>query len=226
MSRAVTDPHAPADGPPPLIADDPQLPPGGIPVGDDPPWQAWTPSELAPRLAGVQVPWCIAAGWALDLFRGETTREHEDLEIAIPAAGFPAIKAALPDLEWQAAGSGHLFPADHPAFALTHQTWGRSISSGLYRLDVFREPHEAGTWICRRDASIRRPYETLIARSADGIPYLMPEVVLLFKAKSCRPKDMADFLGALPLLTAPSRAWLAQTLQLVHPGHAWLAMLD
>jgi hypothetical protein len=224
----MTDQPAPADDPPPaLIPDDPiLLLPGGTPHDAGPPWRPWTPADLAPRLAGVTAPWCVAAGWALDLFRGETTREHEDLEIAVPAAGFPAIREALPELEWRAAGSGLLFPADGPAFDLTHQTWGRSISGGFYRLDVFREPHQGGTWICRRDASIRRPYDTLIARSADGIPYLMPEVVLLFKAKACRPKDLADFMGALPLLTAPSRAWLAQSLRLVHPGHAWLALLD
>jgi len=41
--------------------------------------------EVAKLLAGVDVPWCVAAGWALDLFHGEVTREHEDLEIAVPA---------------------------------------------------------------------------------------------------------------------------------------------
>jgi hypothetical protein len=211
---------------PPRFMDDPPLPPGGRLAEDDPPWDAWSPAEVARRLAGVTVPWCVAAGWAVDLFRGETTREHGDVEIAIPAAGFAEIRDALPELEWEAAGSGRLFPADHPAFGLTHQTWGRSKDSGIYRLDVFREPHENGTWICRRDQSITRPYDTLIARTDDGIPYLVPEVALLFKAKGARPKDLHDFLGALPLLPAPSRDWLAGTLRRVHPGHAWLAMLD
>lgn len=31
----------------------------------------------------------MAAGWALDLFRGRRTRDHGDIEIAVPAAGFP-----------------------------------------------------------------------------------------------------------------------------------------
>jgi hypothetical protein len=210
----------------PPAADDLEFLPGGTPAGDDPPWEAWSPAEVAQRLATVSVPWCVAAGWALDLFRGETTRAHSDLEIAVPAAGFPAIRAALPELEWQAAGSGLLFPADHAAFDLTHQTWGRSSDSGRYRVDVFREPHQGRIWICRRDPLIRRPYETLISRSRDGIPYLAPEVVLLFKAKGCRPKDLADFMGALPLLTPAARDWLADALRLVHPGHAWLALLD
>ena len=48
-------------------------------------WDAWHPANVAlSRLAGVDVPWYVAAGWALDLFRGGQTREHEDLEIAVP----------------------------------------------------------------------------------------------------------------------------------------------
>lgn len=31
---------------------------------------AWTPAEVTRRLAGVRAPWYVAAGWALDLFRG------------------------------------------------------------------------------------------------------------------------------------------------------------
>jgi hypothetical protein len=54
----------------------------------------------------------------------------------------------------------------------------------------------------------------------------VPEVALLFKAKRSGPKDLHDFMGALPLLTAQARAWLAGALRLVHPGHAWLALLD
>jgi len=73
------------------------FPPGGEHVGDDAPWQPWSPAEVNGRLAGVEVPWAVAGGWALDLFRGETTRPHGDLEIAVPAAGFPVIRAALSD---------------------------------------------------------------------------------------------------------------------------------
>jgi hypothetical protein len=69
------------------------------------------------------------------------------------------------------------------------QTWIRERDTGIYRLDIFREPHEGDTWICRRDRSIRLPYEQIIVTSPDGIPYLVPHIVLLFKAKHHRPKD-------------------------------------
>jgi len=105
------------------------------------------------------------------------------------------------------------------------QTWVREPGGGPYRLDIFREPHDGGIWICRRDPAIRRPYAEVITATRDGIPYLVPEVVLLFKAKHSRPKDEADFGGALPLLTTAQKAWLAAALARVHPGHHWLSRL-
>lgn len=201
------------------------IPAGGQPE-DGETWEAWSPGELAARLTGVSVPWCVEAGWALDLFRGEITREHEDLEIAVPAAGFPAIRAALPGLDFAVVGDGRIWPLGGPAYERLHQTWGRDPAAGAWRVDVFREPHDGDTWICRRDESIRRPYQELILTSADGIPYLAPEVALLFKAKHSRPKDQADFAGALPRLSVPQREWLRWALHRVHPGHPWLTALE
>ncbi len=88
-----------------------------------------------------------------------------------------------------------------------------------------REPSDGDTWICRRDERIRLPYDQVIERTADGIPYGRPEIVLLFKAKAARPKDDADFLAVLPHLGRERRRWLADALELVHPGHTWLERL-
>jgi hypothetical protein len=206
------------------------LPAGGVDLGEFV-WDAWTPHELAPRLAGVDVPWCVAAGWALDLYRGGQTREHEDLEIAVPAAGFGAIRDALAEFEVEVVGgpgdgSGRRWPVASAAAGVYHQTWVRDPGTNVYRLDVFREPHEGDTWICRRDETIRLPYSRIIRKTADGIPYLAPEIVLLFKAKhAARPRDQEDFAGVVPLLDDGERAWLRDVLTRVHPGHDWLERL-
>jgi hypothetical protein len=194
-------------------------------------WQAWRPEELPRLLAGVEAPWYVAAGWAIDLFLGEERREHEDLEIAVPNARFGEIAAALSHLEIFVIGT----PADglatpygevgEAALEETHQTWVREPESGLCRLDVFREPSDGDTWICRRDARLRLPYAELIEHTGDGIPYGRPEVVLLYKAKHTRAKDDADFAAALPRLDPGRRRWLADALELVHPGHRWLGDL-
>ncbi|MGW3097095.1 nucleotidyltransferase domain-containing protein [Streptomyces sp. NPDC001102] len=205
-------------------------PPGGtiVEAGElDARWaDAWRPDQVTERLAGIGTPWYIAAGWALDLFRGEQSRPHGDLEIAVPAAGFPEVRDHLPGYAFDAVGSGRIWAdAGAEALAATHQTWLRDPASGRFLMDVFREPHDGGTWICRRDASLRLPYDVVIERSADGIPYLVPELVLLFKAKGTRPKDHTDFHGILPLLNRARRDVLGEGLARMHPGHPWLAAL-
>jgi Acetyltransferase (GNAT) family len=193
-------------------------------------WDAWSPDEAARRLAGVQAPWCVAAGWALDLFLGGRRREHEDLEIAVPRHRFDEIAGALDGFELFVAGVGDGFvrPIAHARELLddTHQTWVREPETRLWRLDVFREPADGDTWICRRDERIRLPYDRVIERTPDGLPYLRPELVLLFKAKHTRAKDEEDFAVVLPLLDAERRSWLADAVRLVHPGHRWLAELS
>src|SRR3989475_9753807 len=39
--------------------------------------------EVASLMRGFPRPWYIAGGWAIDLFLGRVTREHDDIDIAI-----------------------------------------------------------------------------------------------------------------------------------------------
>jgi hypothetical protein len=105
----------------------------------------------------------------------------------------------------------------------THQSWVLDPDARVWRFDVFREPSEGDTWICRRHESIRLPFDRVIARTEDGIPYGRPEIVLLYKAKHAhRQKDQADFEAVLPRLDPGAKNWLAGSLEVVHPGHGWL----
>lgn len=191
-------------------------------------WEAWRPEEVARLLAGVRAPWYIAAGWAIDLFLGYEHREHEDLEVAVPHDRFGEVAAALSGFEFFVIGDGLAWPLEHAgeAFTTEHQTWVREPATGRWRVDVFREPAEGDTWVCRRDARIRLPYERLIAWTPEDIPYVRPEVALLFKAKATRPKDDGDFAAVLPRLEPESRRWLREALEMIHPGHHWLDELQ
>jgi Aminoglycoside-2''-adenylyltransferase len=176
------------------------------------------------------VPWYVAAGWAIDLFLDGQHREHEDLEIAVPNARFDEIVDAIGGLEiCIITGPNEATPLAEARDQLpeTHQSWVREPETGLWRFDVFREPSDGDTWLCRRDESIRLPYDDVIEWTDDGIPYGRPEIVLLFKAKHAqRDRDQADFEAVMPRLKPERRRWLAETLALVHPGHTWLAVLD
>ena len=192
-------------------------------------WDAWTPAEAADLLEGVAAPWYVAAGWAIDLFLGGKRREHEDLEIAVPNDHFGEVANALAGYEILViTGPREATPLSIAGATLaTHQTWVREPVSGRWRLDVFREPSDGDTWICRRDPRIRLPHADVVARTSEGIPYCRPEIALLFKAKHAhQPKNGDDFAAVLPHLAPERRSWLADALELAHPGHAWLGALE
>jgi hypothetical protein len=196
-------------------------------------WDAWHPAEAARLLEGVAAPWYVAAGWAIDLFLGGQRREHGDLEIAVPADRFAEVAHALAAFELfvpgkDEAGRETAWPYASAGEQLKthHQTWVREPATGLWRLDVFREPSDGDTWICRRDERIRLPYGSVVLRTDEGIPYARPEIVLLFKAKHAhQAKDENDFTDVLPRLDQPRRRWLAQAIALAHPGHPWIARI-
>jgi len=192
-------------------------------------WQAWRPEDVAWLLEGVQTPWYVAAGWALELFLGGGHREHDDLEIAVPNSRFDEVAEALGDLEiFLITDRREATPLAEARgrFFDTHQTWVREPDTGFWRFDVFREPSDGDTWICRREPALRLLYEHLIERTDDGIPYGRPEVILLMKAKHAQlEKNERDLEAVLPRLDAERRTWLRDAVALVHPGHAWLDVL-
>ncbi|OBB33586.1 hypothetical protein A5792_10750 [Mycolicibacterium peregrinum] len=204
------------------------LPPHGRAISADEAdrlWSPWTPAEVAERLAGVDAPWCVAAGWAIDLYLGDPPRPHADIEIAVPRHAFPQIAAALAGFEWDVAGDGRLWSyADVCDVPDLFQTWCRDPATGRYHLDVFREPHDGDQWLCRRDQSITLPYRDLIA-FRDGIPYLIPEVALLFKARRTAPKHEDDFCRVAPRLAHDARTRLSGWLTRLYPAHPWLSRL-
>ncbi|HXM54148.1 MAG TPA: amino acid transporter [Candidatus Dormibacteraeota bacterium] len=180
---------------------------------------------MAGRLAGMAVPWWVAGGWALDLWRGEQTRPHHDIEICTPRATWSAVRERLAGHDLWCAGAGRLtpLPAGAPAPADRRQVWVYDPGADAWRLDVMLDPADATTWVCHRDGRVRRPLAEAVGTTADGIPYLRPEIVLLLKARHRRPKDEADMAGCLPSLDAASRAWLAGALAALEPDSPWRA---
>jgi hypothetical protein len=54
-------------------------------------------------------------------------------------------------------------------------------------------------------------------QSETGVPYVRPELTLLFKSRHRRERDEVDFEAALPLLDAAARTRLVAWLPEDHP---------
>jgi hypothetical protein len=96
-------------------------------------------------------------------------------------------------------------------------------------IDILFTDLAQGVWRYRRDPSIVQSIERITCTTADGVRFLAPEVVLLFKSKTTgnrsRPQDQADFTSLYPQLTPAQRAWLRWALLVTEPQHPWLAQL-
>jgi len=186
-------------------------------------WNPWSPAELARRLQGIAAPWYVAGGWALDLWHGGATRTHKDLEFVVLRDDLPVFLRALSDLAMYTAHDGILTPLPHGRLPEPHifQVWCGDRTASCWRVDMMIENGTPDRWVYKRDAAITCPRGDAIRRSPDGIPYLGPAAVLLFKAKYRHEKDDLDFANALPRLTPADRARLKDWLAATHPGHEW-----
>lgn len=190
-------------------------------------WEPWSPSELALRLASISRPWCVVGGWAIDLWLGQQTRPHGDLEITVLRNDFEAFRRALHDLDLYAAKDGvlTLLPVGEPPGADIQQVWCFDPVSQVWRVDVMIEPGSLHEWVYKRDHTVRFLRAQMVLRNGHGIPYLKPSAALLFKARHERTKDNDDFFRTLPTLTHEERSWLKLHLLKLHPTHQWIAQL-
>jgi hypothetical protein len=194
---------------------------------------AWEPldvEEVSRLLAAAPFPWWISGGLAIDLFLGRETRSHEDLDVGVLRRDQCALYAILEDFEVHAARSGTLTELTaaergRGLAAPDHGLWCRRRGRESFDLELLLNEGRGEDWVFRRDPRVRRPLREIFARAPGGVPYLVPEVQLLFKAKTRRPKDEADFESARPALSPNQRAWLADALRVVHPDHPWTAHL-
>ena len=65
----------------------------------------------------------------------------------------------------------------------------------------------------------------VMASAASGVPILVPEIVLLYKAHELTEKDEADFRTIFPHLTPSRKAWLLEALDETTPNHPWARRL-
>ena len=191
-------------------------------------WRAVHPSDAPNILASTEAPWWIAGGWALDLFRGIPTRPHADLDVGVLRRDVASVLRSLFAWEVFEAKDGqltHLAAGSAPSLDV-HVLWCRPTRADPWMIELMLEEADGETWVYRRDPRIRRPMSTVVRRTQDRLPFLAPEIQLLYKSKAPRERDNADFAEIWPLLDAHVRTWLHGALKLTIPDHKWIAVLE
>lgn len=189
-------------------------------------------AQVAAVMAGYGRPWFVSGGWAIDLHLQRSTRAHEDLEIGVLRADQEAVREHLAGWQldkavqtpeggaWQQWLSGERM--ELPLF----QVRARRSSGPLREFELFLNEAQGPLWCFRRDTSLTRPLEEVVFRTPDGVPYLAPEVQLLYKAKHHRAKDEQDFSAAVGMISRDRRVWLRDALARFHPVDPWIAHLE
>ncbi|KQV30139.1 amino acid transporter [Rhizobium sp. Root73] len=188
---------------------------------------AWTPELLSERFRYQHPSWYIVGGWALDLWHGYQTRDHEDLEFCILSDDVDIFRDELSELDFFEVRNGnfaYLAPETRPRPETT-QLWGADMANLCWRVDMMIEHGTRENWTYKRDPSFRLPRSTAVRETPTGIPYLAPALALLFKAKHVRAKDEEDLHAALPKLHDQEKADLRCWLEAMYPGHEWITRL-
>lgn len=190
-------------------------------------WEPLSPDEAAVLFRDFPAPWWIAGGWALDLFIGQQSREHEDLDVEVLRRDQFALQRHLAGWDLQIAASGVLRPwrSGVEIEMGADSIWCRPAPEAPWALQVMFARAEGELWRYRRHQEITLPLDAIGLRTESGIPYLIPEIQLLYKARGRRPKDEADFALIRPLLSADQRDWLAAALRASDPHNPWLTSL-
>ena len=178
-------------------------------------------------LDGLPVRWWIAGGQAIDLFVGSPTRHHQDVDVVVLRPDQLIVQAHLDGCDLRVAHDGRLirWAAGQLLAPHEHGIWARPNPASLWRLELLVDDVLDGQWVYRRNPVVRLPLDRLGQTTATGLPYLRPEVVLLYKTKQPRAPDEHDAGVAIPRLSGSERAWLAAAIAKDTPDHHWLPLL-
>lgn len=182
--------------------------------------------EALKELQGFHRPFIVSSGWAIDLHLGHVTRVHHDIDITLYRSDQLELQAYMTERGWifLAPHDGHFEPwPQHMRLELPRHQVHAHKEGRL--IDFLLGEVNGNIWRFRRHPAIIRTLDRLRLWTEEGIAYLAPEVVLLYKSSHAdsdpRGKDQADFDAVVEQLEPERKAWLRWALTVYKPGHPW-----
>ena len=198
----------------------------------------------------VNIPWAICGGFALDLFLEREIRTHSDIDICVFEKDREKIFQYMLQNNWRVyefRGQGKLRPLDTGSISETGRNlmcingncnfvklfpckeenfmYHEFIHSGIKEfnyLEFLFNVIDEEDFVFDKKRGIKRELGKAILFNS-GIPFLAPEIVLLFKAsRSENPKYQYDFIQTYAHLNDEQQSWFSQNLDILYPnGHKW-----
>ena len=199
----------------------------------------------------IEIDYAVCGGSAIDLFVGQKTRPHKDLDVSVYWEDRDKIVQYMLDDGWdiyEPCGSEHLHKINNikdqkrvksniwcvkhtnPHYKFIEQdkdmysvSFDGSEQTQLDFIEYLFNNRDSEHFIYTRNHSIKRELKNAILKAKD-VMYLAPEVVLLYKSSALNnPDHQHDFDISIPKMNKSQIEWLKNALVKMFPeGHEWL----
>ncbi|ULG74562.1 nucleotidyltransferase domain-containing protein [Macrococcus brunensis] len=177
-------------------------------------WQPYSVEHLHKIFKEADFPWGIAGGWAIDLYIGSQTRQHNDIDIMILNCDFQKIFAYLCRFTIYTAKDGELSIWDGQRLDDSYSLWVSEDDNSPFRFQIMLIEVNEDKWLYKRNNEIQGNLNSLFIKSVEEIPIISPEIQMLYKLDSdcVRPKDLEDFKAIKDHLNVRQKNWLMNYL--------------
>ena len=191
-------------------------------------WEIVTPLQAKDLLKNFTIQWWICGGWAIELYTQEKTRVHQDIDISILRKDYSKLKGFLPDWEFKLPKDGTFYDWNEgeEIDKSFHALWARKKGSETWTIEFLLDESFENDWIFRKNDEIRLPLNQIGYLTKNRIPYIRPEITLLFKSAQSYTnieKNNIDFETVLKKMTKSEKSLLLKWIKIYNPNCDWLA---
>jgi len=196
------------------------------------------------------IPWAVCGGFALDLFLEKDTRIHSDIDICVFEQDRDKIMHYMLQNNWMVyefRGNGKVCPLDVSLSSEMGRNlmctnggcnivkfypcddenllWYEFFHIGIKEFNYLEFLFNTTTkdyFVFDKNLEIKREMSKAILFN-NGIPYLAPEIVLLYKSSRSENEDYQyDFEQTYLHMNDEQKMWFSQSIDVLFPnGHIW-----